>query len=336
MPLSRDGPGLLLRDIRDGDPEVAAVAGVLAEVSPDIVLLAGVDHDLENVTAKALRDALAELGADYPHLLAPETNRGRPTGLDLDGDGRFGEPEDNHGFADFTGQNGLLLLSRYPIRAEEITVYTDLLWRDLPDAALPFAEGAPFPSQAVHDALRLSTTAHWSVPVEIGTAEVEVMAWYATPPVFDGPENFNGLRNAAEATVWLDILGGAFGPAPAAPFVLLGAANLDPFDGDGRGAAMQALLGDPRLQDPGQMSAGGQAAEAEGHLGPDAMDTVDWPSVGRLRVDYALPSAGLEIADAGVFWPAPVSDAAELLGPDGRAAGSHRLVWVDLVIESGR
>ena len=48
-------------------------------------------------------------------------------------------------------------------------------------------------------------------------------------------------------------------PPPAAPFVLLGDANLDPVDGDGRPAALAALLIRPRIR---ARSAGGRAAAA--------------------------------------------------------------------------
>ena len=40
-PLSRDGPGLLLRDIlRDEDAQLTAVYAVLAEVQPDVLVSA--------------------------------------------------------------------------------------------------------------------------------------------------------------------------------------------------------------------------------------------------------------------------------------------------------
>ena len=93
--LSRDGPGLLLRDILRGeDDQIAGVTGVIARVSPDILLLQGIDYDAGGYALAAFADALAGMGADYPYRLALRPNTGMPTGLDLDGNGRLGEARD--------------------------------------------------------------------------------------------------------------------------------------------------------------------------------------------------------------------------------------------------
>lgn len=115
---------------------------------------------------------------------------------------------------------------------------------------------------------------------------------------------------------------------PATPFVIAGAATLDPFDSDGRHEAIRDLLSDSRLQDPGPTSSGAATAPDEGHAGPNELDTVEWEGVGRLRVDYVLPSADLSITDAGVFWPAPGEAGHEAA----LTASRHRLVWVDVVV----
>ena len=78
-------------------------------------------------------------------------------------------------------------------------------------------------------------------------------------------------------------------------------------------------------------SEGGVAAADDGQRGDPALDTVDWPGAGEggpgnLRVDYVLPSAGLKVAGAGVFWPAPDTSGHEMAV----AASRHRLVWVDV------
>ena len=48
---------------------------------------------------------------------------------------------------------------------------------------------------------------------------------------------------------------------------------------------------------------------------------------GNLRVDYVLPSAGLKVTGAGVFWPVEGEPGAALID-----ASDHRLVWVDVVL----
>ncbi len=77
--LSRDGPGLLLRDIDRGeDPQIAAVIDVITANNADVLLLQGIDWDLENRAVQALRRRLSEAGTDYPHLLSLQPNAGRP------------------------------------------------------------------------------------------------------------------------------------------------------------------------------------------------------------------------------------------------------------------
>ena len=137
---------------------------------------------------------------------------------------------------------------------------------------------------------------------------------------------------------------GASAPlAPDAAVVVLGDLNLDPEDGDGRREAIRRLLGHPRLQDPRPVSDGGRAAAVSqgganaAQAGDPALDTADWQdegggAPGNMRVDFALPSRGLEVAGAGVFWPAPDDALARLIAERGdeRASSDHRLVWVDV------
>lgn len=291
--LSRDGPGLLLRDLLKGeDPGLAAVAGVLGATRADVVLLTEMDWDADGAALGALAEVLTAAGLDYPHRLALEPNAGVPTGLDLDGNGRLGEARDAQGYGRFRGDGGLALLSRWPLslRAD----LSGLLWADLPGARPP--PGTPATQ-------RLSSTGHWVVEVATPEGPLTLLAWAATPPVFDGPEDRNGLRNADELALWRHVLDG--GEAPA-PFVVLGNANLDPEAGQGLRAEMRAFLADPRLQDPLQ-----------------GLPTADWPEPpegpGDLRVTYVLPSADVAVTGAGVVAP-----------PDPLAAGPHRLVWSDL------
>jgi hypothetical protein len=142
----------------------------------------------------------------------------------------------------------------------------------------------------------------------------------------------NGLRARDELRLWQVLLDGGLGDVPTGPFVIAGLSNLDPADGDGDRAAMAAFLADLRWQDPLPGSAGGGTAGDPGQSGDPAQDTVDWPdgAPGNLRVSYVLPSADLAITGAGVFWPVADDPDAGLLGPDGLAAGPHRLVWVDV------
>ncbi|MFW8633551.1 endonuclease/exonuclease/phosphatase family protein [Cribrihabitans pelagius] len=314
--LSRRGPGLLLRDILRGeDPQVAAVVTVIAAARPDVLVLQGVDWDAEGRTLAALQQRLGEAGAVYPHRFLRQPNAGLPVEppLDMDGDGRIGDAGDAQGYGRFRGDGGLAVLSRLPLREAEAREFSALLWRDLPGADLPRHEdGRPFPSSEAQAVQRLSSAAHWLVPIELPEGgRLNVMAFQAGTPLFDGPEDRNGRRNADEIRLWQHLLDGALGPAPEPPFVIAGGANLDPERGAGRREAIRALLADPRLQDPrpGSREAG--------------TATVEWKTAGEMRVDYLLPSAGLSVTGAGVIWPQTPQDAAAM-------ASRHRLVWVDL------
>ncbi len=325
--LSRDGPGLLLRDIISGDPQVEAIVRVIQAVRPDVLVLADVDYDL---TGGAV-GALATLIAGYPHVFSVRPNRGLQTGRDLDGDGRSGGPGDAEGYADFAGKGGMAVLSRLPFDVERARDFSAFAWADLPDNLAPSDDLNP---------TRLSTTAHWDIPVRLDSGQLlHILTWHATAPVFDGPEDRNGRRNHDEAAFWLAYLDRLLPDAPPEDFVLFGIANADPYDGESRPKALQALL--TRLHDVKPASEGAiQASVKDGganafHKGPAALDTVDWEDgprrPGNMRVDYVLPAPHLKVLDSGVFWPLP--DA--LLGEDVRLASRHRLVWVDLEMSDG-
>lgn len=339
--LTRRGPGLLLRDILSGkDAQVGAVVSVIAEVRPDVILLMGMDHDHGLVALAALESRLAEAGAPYPYRLALPGNAGLRAQADLDGDGRAGGRGDTQGFGRFAGEGGMAVLSSLPIETSEVRDFSGLLWRDLPGALLP---DPPLPTEALA-VQRLSSRSHWEVPlITPGGGRLRLLAWHAGPPVF-GRGDRNARRNHDETALWLRLLDGALAqPPPAPPFVILGNANMDPLDSAGNPAALHRLLGHPAVQDPAPRSAGGVAAARDQggantrHRGDPALDTADHrdhteprrgPPPGNLRVTYVLPSAGLQVRDAGVFWPAPGTPMADTAA----ATGRHRLVWVDLAM----
>ena len=334
--LDRDGPGLLLRDLRRGDPQAGAVARVIAHADPDVILLLRFDFDAGGLALSAFAGLLSAQGIDYPYHFALHPNAGLMTDLDLDGDGRLRGPRDAQGYGLFAGHNGMAILSKLPFDHAGARDFSAVLWRDLPGAVLPqHPDGTAFPSSEAIEIQRVSSTGHWDVPVILpGGGRLHLLAYHATPPVFDGPEDRNGLRNRDETRFWQLYLDGALEAAPpAAPVVVLGNANLDPAGGDGIGAAMADLLDHPRLQDPRPTSAGGRTGGFRPPATAEA-DTVAWDAdgePGNLRTSYVLPDARLTVRGSGVVWPAPGDAADALLGANGRAASRHRLVWVDIV-----
>ncbi|MEP5092206.1 MAG: endonuclease/exonuclease/phosphatase family protein [Paracoccaceae bacterium] len=329
--LGRDGPGLFLRDIlRQEDPQIKAAARVIVEVAPDIIALQGIDYDLTGLGLNAFADVVAQTGQSYPYRFSLPSNRGSRTGLDMNGDGHVDGPDDAQGYGEFAGAGGMAILSKYPVLEKKVQDLSQLLWRDLPDSLFPQFNGKPFPSSKVHNVQRLSTSGHWVIPIVLpDDTVISIMAFHATPPVFDGPEDRNGRRNHDEILFWQRFLDGSFGPAPQSRFVLLGDANLDPEDGDGRKGAIRALLSDQRLQDPLPRGEGRREIANPEQTGNPMLDTADWsdPLPGNLRVDYVLPSKDWDIEAAGVHWPVGQHGAAQ----DAKNASRHRLVWGDLV-----
>lgn len=317
--LDRKGPGLLVQALAAGDDsQIAAMVRVMAALDADVVLLTAVDYDRGGVALRLLADRLAAAGLAYPHRLAFRPNTGMQTGFDVDGNGRAGDPRDAQGYGLFSGQAGMAVLSRLPIDAGSARNLSAFLWRDLPGSLTD----DPPDLAAVQ---RLATTGFWDVPILTDAGPLHLLAWHATPPVFDGPEDRNGRRNHDEAAFWRLFLEGALPMAPPdAPFVLLGDGNLDPADGDGRREGIGALLAHPALQDPRPRGTHGLAEP--GQAGDPALDTVLYPDLGGLRLDYVLPAPALRVTAAGVLWPGPDDP----LWPDLQAASRHFPVWVDI------
>lgn len=306
---------------RKADPQQVAVIEVIVALNADVLLLTGIDYDLRLVALDALVARLAAEGASYPYRFALRPNTGMATGLDLNGNGRTGEPQDAMGYGRFAGEGGMAILSRLPIGIDSARDFSGFLWADLPDSLIP-----PDTPQAVKDIQMLSTTGHWEVPLRLPNGNtLRLLAWYGSPPVFDGPEDRNGRRNHDEAAFWLHLLNGDLAvPPPAPPFVVLGQSSLDPVDGEGLPSAVRALLAHPGLQDPMPRGSGGH--DDPGHAGDAALDTALYAGIGGLRVDLVLPSADLKVTGSGVEWPGSTDPFAAILA----TASRHYPVWVDI------
>lgn len=348
--LVRTAAGELRQGLAGGrDPQARAVAAILQRVRPDVLLLLEFDRDPEAL-ASFEREylAVAQPGGGealaYAHRFVPPTNTGEPSGLDLDRDGRTSGPGDALGFGAYPGQYGMVVLSRHPIDLDGIRCFGELRWRDVAGARLPddpsTIPASDWYSCAALDVLPLSSKNHCLVPVRVGERPLYLLASHPTPPVFDGPEDRNGLRNHDEIRLLARLLDGGQGlPGlePGARFVIAGDLNADPHDGDSTEDPIgRFLLRHPRVNStviPGSRGAEVDARQDGGinasHVGPARHDTADFSEdgggAGNLRVDYVLPSTTLEVVDAGVFWPAPGEPGAELVG-----ASDHRLVWIDV------
>ncbi len=343
--LSGETPDALAGQVASaGDPQLQQIAAILQHIRPQIVLL----QEIDQASAEAfVRDfhanylSVPQTGwlpsaqpIAYPHHHAPPVNTGQPTGQDLNGDGSTTQPHDAHGWGVYPGQYGMVILSQYPIDADAIVSLQDFTWQSLPDHRMPQGHFPP----AAEPVLRLSSKTHADVPIQVSERTLHVIIAHPTPPVFDGPEDRNGRRNADEIRLLAEYLTPTSQAVPStlqadAFAVVMGDLNADPHDGDSLPTAMQPLLAHPRLQDPQPASEGAvEAAATQGghnatHAGPASLDTADFgdENPGNLRVDYVLPTRNLTVQDAGVAWWPSDHPLAPL-----NAASDHRLVWVEL------
>jgi hypothetical protein len=224
----------------------------------------------------------------------------------------------------------------------------------MPGALLPIVPktGKPFYDADDLAVFRLSSKSHWDVPISVparGKADaftLHLICSHPTPPVFDGPEDRNGHRNHDEVRLIADYVdptkssylkddgGNSGGLAAEEQFVVVGDLNCDPVDGAGVRGTMEQLLKSPRVNASFTPTSEGGPITVEQHKeqfknnhgSPDQV-TSNFTEEGHgcLRIDYVLPSAGLNILQGGIFWPKPGEP-----GADAVTATDHRSVWLDI------
>jgi hypothetical protein len=359
--LFSDDVGGVIRQLEGDDAHARKIAAVLQKVRPDLVLLNEFDYDDAHRAADLFQQRYLDVAQPgggealrYPYRYLAPVNTGVPSGLDLDQNGSVGKRgrelgNDAWGYGLHPGQYGMLVLSRFPIDEAKVRTFQLLRWSALPGATNPVdpTTNQAFYPDAIWKQLRLSSKSHWDVPVRTPRGVVHFLVSHPTPPVFDGPENRNGLRNADEIRLWREYLapgdaswlcddqGRCGGLAADARFVIAGDLNNDPADGDGQHEAIIELLEHPRVMrmatprsDGGEETALAYAAKGLQRRGAPAHVTGDFGRRnGALRLDYVLPSTGFSLTGSGVFWPKKDQpDAAIADGSD------HHLVWVDLTL----
>ena len=221
--MNRSADGELAAALQAGDdPQIIKVAAIVRAVDPDVILINEFDYGAGNdrvFVRNYLRDA-------YPFSFIAPSNTGLATGIDLDGDGIVGNvpgtielAKDSHGFGTFEGQYGMAVLSKHAIDLANVRTFRTFLWRDMPGARLPVnPDGTPYHSAEALEVLRLSSKGHWDLPLRFDETIVHLLVGHPTPPVFDGPEDRNGARNADEIRFWSDyIAGGRLHPRRCGP-----------------------------------------------------------------------------------------------------------------------
>ncbi len=363
--LYRDETGALIADLsQKGNPQIEAVASIIREVNPDILVLNEFDYDKEGAALKAFQENY--LFADdpenqYPYGAVFPSNTGIASGVDFNNDGKVvttpGSRDyggDAFGYGIHEGQYAFAVLSRFALDEANMRSFQNFLWADMPDNLMPLE----WYSKEAQEIFRLSSKNHVDLPVMIDGAMVHLLISHPTPPSFDGAEDRNGRRNHDEIRLWADYIdperggyliddnGQKASLTAGARFVILGDLNSDPNDGESYDHAIRQLLDNPLVEDSLPQSLGGiEAAKRQGGVNPDHKglpenDTADFRdegegAIGNLRLDYALPSkAGLKLINAGVFWPTENDPTYDLVGPGFPPVSSdHRLVWIDVEIK---
>ena len=362
--LDRNQPGQLAFELAKGLPQARNIAHILQHVRPDILLLNEFDHDGATLNDAHLsqfcQDYLAssEQGIDYPYRYLVPTNTGVLAPVVLNQESLNAEPRlpaDGLGFGAFHGQYAMAVLSRFPLVFEKMRSFRHFLWRDMPNAKLPQTPQGSYYSEQVLDILPLSSKNHLDLPVRLPNGRIlHLLAAHPAPPIDEGHERRNSCRNHDELRLWHDYIrpaqseylvddaGGTGGLAADSDFVILGDLNADPLDGDGYRRAIQNLLQEPLLNRA--VSLGSLRPAARGGFAlklrqPRVGSPKYWTQARGLRLDYVLPSAGLNATASGIYWPAPNKIDAELFWnkrgwPERRASSDHRIVWVDIELTS--
>lgn len=338
---------VLIERLGQGDEtQIQNVAEIIQRTRPDILFLTEFDYIADPAKGvEAFIKNYLEVGQggqqpiSYQHYYYAPVNTGQPSGYDLDRDGEATDTGgDAWGFGKYPGQYGMLVLSAYPIDRQATRTFQHFKWRDMPDhLQTTTADGEAWYSEDAWAEFRLSSKSHWDVTIDVNGQPIHLLASHPTPPVFDGPENRNGIRNHDEVRFWRDYIEGASyfyddqgrqgGLSLDTPFVIVGDLNASPVEGDGLRDSISQLLASPLLQgDVTPRSRGGEAHSDSPH---SASHTASWG----MRADYVLAStAGFEVSNSGVFWPAENEAGRQLVANRG-ASSDHRLVWLDLALK---
>ncbi len=379
--LYSDAAGATALRIATGtDKQAASEAEIIQRVRPDVLLLNEVDYELEGKLIETFQKKYLEVGQnvsessdgpaqpiEYKYRYFAPSNTGMHSGHDLDRNGRLTDKPgsvdygaDSWGFGQYSGQYGMVILSKYPILTEQVRTFKNFIWQDMPGAFLPDDSSSPEPadwySAEALEKFPLSSKSHWDVPIQIGKRIVHVLTSHPTPPAFDGEEDRNGRRNHDEIRFWVDYISqsateekdqhyiyddtGRHGGLPAGEsFVIMGDLNGDSHDGQGQKGIAKLLAAPELAKYPAPESDGGaEQAKLQGEINDshqgnprqDTLDAADKDGPGNLRLDYVLPSNDLKVVASAVFWPQNTDALFKLVGTFPFPSSDHRLVWVDV------
>ena len=342
-------PNALKEQLASGqNRQIKNIAEIIQRTRPDIILLNEFDYiedhsfgviafikNYLNLSQKPDVKAI-----DYPYFFIARVNTGEPSPFDFNRDGvASGKGEDAWGYGNYPGQYGMVVLSQLPIDKKNIKTFKHFRWRDMPNALQPKIPetNEPWYNDEQWQAFRLPSKSMWDIPLLWNDESIHILAQHPTPPVFDGAENRNGLRNHDEIRLLADYLSGesyiyddnqtsaTFNRDDR--FVVVGDLNASVHSKQTYPGTMQMLLEHSLINS--KFTPTSRGAKKNAADDPYSNEhTAMWKS----RADYVLPSKkGLKVIDGGVFWPAK-EEALHRLVATRADSSDHRLVWLDLAI----
>lgn len=346
----RDKPGQLKKDLSSKqDTQIQNVAAVIQHVRPDVIVLCEFDYDSTGTLLDLFQNNYlshpqhGEKSINYPYRVAFPSNTGMLSPVDISGDGQIQLPDDAYGYGRYPGQYAFAMLSKYPIREKDMMSYQNFLWSKMPGAqVVRDVNGENYYSDEAWNAMRLSSKNHVAVPIQfLDNQVIYAIIAHPTPPVFDGPEDRNGLRNYDEIRLLKDMISDASylesdqgikgGVREGTSFVVMGDLNADPIDGDSAPNAIGQLLNHPSVNPDaatGKFTPTSSGGKSNNQRPGDKADPKYDTAFFGARIDYVLPSKDLPVYGSGVFWPAPGEPLYDQV--KNKKASDHLLVWVDL------
>lgn len=336
-----------------GDSQAAAAARIIQEIRPDVLVLneltnniqqdqqigqPNIDAFVKNYLSVPQRESLE--GIDYPYTLQPDSNTGvlPETDYDFNKDGEAGQrPGDAYGFGAYPGHYAFGIASQQPFDEGAVRSFQEFLWEDMPENLIPVLGEDDVNTEGLYltpeetEVYRLSSKTHIDVPFEVDGGIVHGLFAHPTPPVFDGPNNFNGRWNHDEIRFFADYVDDAEyiyddsgvqgGLDEEASYVLMGDMNAGPETDRPLDPATDYFIKNEDFNTRRLPTSPGGA-----RLGnPEATAVFDDGS----KVDWVLPSPDLSLRSSSVVWPNPNARKRGL--PDAvQMASDHRLVWADI------
>ncbi|NLS14414.1 endonuclease/exonuclease/phosphatase family protein [Vibrio sp. SM6] len=307
----------------------------------------------------------------YPFVQNYATNTGLHSEMDLNNDGKIepSNPDDAMGFGFYHGHYAFALMSKYEIDTANTRTFQHFKRKDLPGAVNPeinvcdgskeipegMACGDTWFSADEWNVIPMSSKNHVDAPIIIpnkdGNKVIHALLAHPTPMGFNTVSDNNKHRNSDENRFWHEYIkggetiyddAGTQGGFTGESFVIMGDLNADAEFGDATDARFDGvyeLMNDSRVHQAvahvgHEFTPESTGAVAEnndkGHPYPEARTAVFGS-----RVDYAVPSADLEVLNTGVYWQAE-NEEGRLLFNDSRigkygnskeVSSDHRFVW---------